>query len=191
MQGRGDGRRVHEGTQLQKVLSGGRMLLTKAEVEASGVYELDGHGARSGWFTGYVQSTLFGTRAKVSILLVDGSDTITEKQVQIVNDFIALPVSALEHIKQELLKHWRELESAYGPGEFSIETPDDAYSNAPFTELLIWSTDKFKGRGANLCFDPEWEPEHGVSIVLWNGELKAAHDINRYFFEYETRSAAE
>lgn len=161
------------------------MKLTQADIEATGSYEFADNPKGSHWFTGYIPSPLFGSTVKVHISLVDGLKTISEKQVQIVNDFLALGPDSIPHIKSKLFEHWLYCEDSYEPGEFDIKTEEDAYANAKFEELLIWTTDRVKGRGANLCFEVEWEYEHGISIVLWNGELKDAHDIQDYFFDYE------
>ncbi len=161
------------------------MTATKTDIEQAGSYEFDDELDGCHWFTGLLHSPLFGTEVKIHINLIDGLKTISDKQVQIVNDFLALAPGELPYIKNKLFEHWKEYEGDYEEGEFDIQSLDDAYANAKFDELLIWSTDSFDGRGANLCFEVEWEIEHGTSIVLWNGELKEAHDIQDYYFDYE------
>jgi hypothetical protein len=92
------------------------MKLTQADIEATGSYELDGD-LGCHWFTGYVPSPLFGSTVKVFIRLIKGLKTISEKQVQIVNDFLALDSDSISHIKSKLFQHWLYCEDAYEPDD--------------------------------------------------------------------------
>lgn len=151
------------------------------EIESSGTYSPD-----RTWFVGDIYSTLFGKKVKVSICMNEGETEVTKKQSDIVTDFLSLPPSSLAHIKSELFEHFEECKGYYGKRSFiKIKNKDDAYLRSSFDNLLIWDSDKWTGRAANLCFDVEWDVEHGISIVLYNGDLKEAKDIQDYYFDYE------
>ncbi|MEM7602071.1 MAG: hypothetical protein AAF357_11735 [Verrucomicrobiota bacterium] len=157
--------------------------MNQGEIEERGKYEED-----SEWFDGKLDSPLFGQELGLRILREEGKDRISDKQIRIVNDFLDLKKAWIPHIKTLLFSHFEECVGCYEEGEFDeIKNPDDAFREAKLDYLLIWETDAWKGRAANICFDVEWEMEHGISVVLYDGVLKGAHEISHYYFEYEKR----
>lgn len=78
-----------------------------------------------------------------------------------------------------------ETESEANHREFSIHNQKDAYAKSYFRQVSIQEESEFMYRYATIDFGPEWEQEHGCSIIMQNGKLIARYSNDTYFGLYE------
>lgn len=129
---------------------------------------------------------------------------LTEQLVAVLNDFLALPPTELATVKHFLwadcLRCFEDID--YGvearPGEtelaanqreFGIYTADDAYAQSHFIRLAIPEPEpeeaRLRHRYGAIEFEPQWEAEHGCSIIRQDGRLIASYTNDYYFSKYE------
>jgi len=140
-----------------------------------------------GEFTAY--SDFFKSDVEIFILLdVNLERTLTDRMVLSVNDFLNLSDEYKPLMAELLYKHCVKCceEASYGfeskdgetlaetnLREFGVSNKDDAFNKANLESINI--NDDEMGERTNryveICLSPEWEEEHGCSLVLKNGVL--------------------
>jgi hypothetical protein len=130
----------------------------------------------------------------------DAGRQLNGRMVAALNHFLNLSGSDLETV-MELL--WVDCQRAfdaisYGvdilPGEseteanhrdFNIHTRDDAYAKSHFRRISIPGDPALKNDYAAIEFEPEWDPEHGCSVVMKNGQLIDTYSNDVPFGRYD------
>jgi len=113
---------------------------------------------------------------------------VTQAIVNNVNDFLNLPESEKQLMKNLLYKHCLECcenisygfkvkkgetESEANQREFGVYNDDDCFIKANLEEVYIEDDllDYRNNRYVKLCFYPPWEYDHGIDLILKNGKL--------------------
>ncbi len=131
----------------------------------------------------------------------DFGKEITDVMVSSLNDFLNLTKEDLAVVKNLLWSDCQEsfIDSTYGSnspisGEtnldsnkrhFNIYDEEGAYSASYFQDITIEEIPEIESRYVAINFEPVWEQEHGISIIVKNGGIiaKSWNDID--FNDYE------
>lgn len=152
-----------------------------------------------------IQSALFGGPVEVRLLPdLEYGRRVSERMVAVLHDFLAL-TAALPAVKQLL---WAdclanlesidygadvqpsETELAANQREFGLYAADDAYAQSNLRRLSIPDEPALRHRYGTIDFEPQWETEHGCSLILQDGRLIATAANNPSFRRYEADDAA-
>lgn len=115
-------------------------------------------------------------------------DIISQTMVDTVNDFLKLDKNNLPLMKKLIYAHCLECCEATSYGfelkageteteanlrEFGVGDEQDAFQKANLHRVYIEDDEakKRKNRYVRLSFYPPWEEEHGLELILKNGEL--------------------
>ena len=139
-----------------------------------------------------VRSDLLNRDVKVEIFLNDGQAAVDAKQIETLLDFVRLPPDLLPRIKELLYADYRKAaaEIDYGADDpddpFELPDADAAFAATDIRYLSISDTDRWQSRFSSLVLYPPWEQEHGVTLILRNGELLALSTQEAgYYHPYE------
>ena len=85
--------------------------------------------------------------------------------------------NGIEGVKKALYDHW-DSNSDYRFVEVAIETPDDAYTVATLSSLMIRDEDHWWGSNTSqLRFLVPWGPEHNAGVFIRNGKVDGFGDL--------------
>jgi hypothetical protein len=130
----------------------------------------------------------------------DSGRRIDEKMVAALNDFLNLTESDLETVKDYLWQDCQESFASISYGvdvlegeteaqanhrDFGIHSREDAYAKSDFSRVSIREAPEVKNNYAAIDFSPDWEREHGCSVIMKNGRLIAKYSNDVYCGQYE------
>lgn len=142
-------------------------------------------------------------KSDFKIILITEDRKITDVMVSAVNDFLNLKQDYKPLMSELLYKHCINCceEASYGfevkegeteaetnLREFRVANKNDAFNNANLHSISVHD-DEMEGRTnryVQICFYPEWEEEHGCTLVLKNGVLlDYSGDHDTYLDDFE------
>ncbi len=129
---------------------------------------------------------------------------ISDRSFYVINDFLGLDPSQLEHIKQFL---WEDCQfccdtTSYGFDvpegqdeaktnhiEFRVHSPDDALKESTLKYLLVTEDDQehYPSNFGRLTFDNEWNGDL-TTVVMKNGSIVGYGDSGLYIGKFELTS---
>lgn len=145
-------------------------------------------------------SPLFGKNIEVRVITIN-NDCISDRSLQVVNDFLDLSHLHLEKIKQFL---WEDCKlccdvTSYGfevpdgkdevqinHQEFGVFNGDDALEKSTLKYLLVLEDDQenYSNNYGRLLFDNEWN-SHLSTIVMKNGNIVGYGDSGLHLGKWE------
>jgi hypothetical protein len=169
--------------------------VTKDEIQGRCVWD------EYGLATLTVYSPMFAREVEVRLRpQFDGGRQIDDRMVAALNAFLNLGPSELETVMDLLWEDCRRAfeDISYGvdilPGEseaeanhreFGIRTREDAFANSRLRRILIPGDPGLENDYAAITFEPEWDREHGCSVVVKNGRVIDAYAGDVPFGRYD------
>lgn len=143
-------------------------------------------------------SPLFGKNVEIRIA-TDIANAISDRTIQIINDFLALPPTEMETIKgflwedcelcceeiacDEIPEGMTETEANHH--YYGVFGPEDAYRKSNFRYLYVSEyREEYTGNYGCLPFDNEWN-SHLTTIVMRNGKIVGYGDSGIYLGQFE------
>ncbi|TPN85310.1 DUF6985 domain-containing protein [Aquimarina algicola] len=171
-------------------------MITKEEIQQNCVWD-DCDTA-----TLHIYSNYFGKEIEVIFRSNSKRKIITDKMVACCNDFLALSEEGAIKLKELLYSHCRLCFNTIQYGHivpkgietyleanqrgFHIFNPDTAFDKSNIESVYIdRDHDHYKNRYVEILFYPDWEDEHGCTIILKNGKPIEFEDSMPYIGKYE------
>lgn len=144
-------------------------------------------------------SPIFEKNVEIHVL-TENERCLSDRSIQIVNDFIGLSYQHLETIKKflwedcklncELTSYGFEIpdgksETEVNHQEFEVFNPEDAYKKSRLLHLSIDENDEeYTNNYGLLPFDNEWN-SHLTTVVMKNGDIVGYGDSGLCLNKYE------
>lgn len=124
-----------------------------------------------------VESAVFvpvlGQKVPVVVDLDPERDTISARQVNILNRLLDVLPARLVEIKQQLFERWEEYDIFYTDEvDFDYESPEDAFAASEIRSVRLSRIGSENGTCAELRYRVAWDPEHGAQILYDRDEFR-------------------
>jgi hypothetical protein len=102
----------------------------------------------------------------VIIYLDPSCETISQRQLDLLNGLLAVKPERLGEIKTQLYERWGEYDQFYTDEiEFEYDSPDAAFKASQVSSVMLARLGAENAHCPVLRFRVAWDPEHGASIL--------------------------
>jgi hypothetical protein len=141
-------------------------MITAQQIEDAVTYR-DSFGFESSVFLPLLADTV-----TLSVNFDNETETISDRQIRILKQFLAYPPVLLRQVKEALMGHFREYDDWQNVNNCQYDSADEAYeASTPIALHLPACTDPDPDFPI-LSFSPAWDPEHGAEVWFYEGQFR-------------------
>ena len=108
---------------------------------------------------------VLGRSVRLDIYLDPSCETISRRQLDLLNGLLAVAQERLDEIKTQLYERWEEYDHFFTDEiEFEYDSPDAAFEASQIRAVVVNSLGTAHADRPILRFKVTWDPEHGASI---------------------------
>jgi hypothetical protein len=104
--------------------------------------------------------------ADLLVYLDPACETISQRQLDLLNGLLAVGPERLSEIKTQLYERWGEYDHFYTDEiQFEYDSPDAAFAASQIDSIVLNDVDDPHADWPTLLFGVDWDPEHGANVV--------------------------
>ena len=109
---------------------------------------------------------VLGQNVELDVYLDPSCETISQRQLDLLNGLLAVSPERLGEIKAQLYARWGEYDHFYTDDiEFEYDSPEAAFAASQISRVVLHSLSTPNADCPNLRFRVAWDPEHGASVL--------------------------